>query len=213
MSTCLHAFMSCQPAGCLPHALRSCQPAGCFLGVKVWRLLAVACSKSEQWSKCLLPVITPSRYFAEACATLACMVVGVRDGACPRTGSPLRDYWITDGLYGSMNSLLYDHATVAPRPLRVATLPDGQPLLRGLSDEQAQHRPLDAREMTETLQGKVFGPTCDGLDTVLHEYGLPRLEVGDWLVFANHGAYTFVGACPFNGMDPTPATFYVYSDK
>lgn len=25
------------------------------------------------------------------------------------------DYWVTDGLYGSMNSVLYDHATLAAR--------------------------------------------------------------------------------------------------
>jgi ornithine decarboxylase len=96
-----------------------------------------------------------------------------------------------------MNSLLYDHATVSPRPLKMAP-PD------------LQQPPRCPRELT---RGKVFGPTCDGLDTVLHDYALPRLEVGDWLVFANHGAYTFVGACPFNGMDPTPSSFYVFSEK
>ncbi len=37
------------------------------------------------------------RYFAEACATLGCMVFGVRDGCCAKSGAPVRDYWITDG--------------------------------------------------------------------------------------------------------------------
>ena len=98
------------------------------------------------------------------------------------------------GLYGSMNSLLYDHATVAPRPLKMT------PSER-------------CGAATSTTGGAVFGPSCDGLDTVLRGHALPVLDVGDWLVFAKHGAYTFTGACPFNGMDPTPATFYVFSEQ
>ena len=102
------------------------------------------------------------------------------------------------GLYGSMNSLLYDHATVAPRPLRIASaVPDLAP-------------PTDSAPLTT---GSIFGPSCDGLDTVLTHYPLPRLENGDWLVFAEHGAYTFCGACAFNGMDPTPSTFYIFSEN
>ena len=76
------------------------------------------------------------RYFAEAAATLACLIYGVRDG-CAADGSPTRDYWITDGLYGSMNSLLYDHAVLACHPL-------GQP----------------AGARGALLPTTVFGPTC-----------------------------------------------------
>ncbi|KAJ6684691.1 ORNITHINE DECARBOXYLASE-LIKE [Salix purpurea] len=35
----------------------------------------------------------------------------------------------------------------------------------------------------------VFGPTCDGLDTVLIGHPLPELQVDDWLVLPNMGAY------------------------
>lgn len=102
------------------------------------------------------------------------------------------------GLYGSMNSLLCDHASVAPRPLRIASAaPDQAPC--------AESAPL--------TRGSIFGPSCDGLDTVLTDYLLPRLESGDWLVFAEHGAYTFCGVCAFNGMDLTPSTFHIFSDS
>jgi ornithine decarboxylase len=133
-------------------------------------------------------IAEPGRYFAEAAATLACLVYGVRDGRGP-DGSPTRDYWITDGLYGSMNSVLYDHAELACRPLGQPGPPAG---------------PL--------LASTVFGPTCDGLDTVLRGYGLPRLDNGDWLVFPKMGAYTRTGASAFNGFDATaPHVFYVFS--
>jgi ornithine decarboxylase len=95
-----------------------------------------------------------------------------------------------------MNALLYDHATVAPRALKMNP-----------SSERS------GAAINSSSTGAVFGPSCDGLDTVLRGHALPRLDVGDWLVFGRHGAYTFTGACPFNGMDPTPATFYVFSEQ
>lgn len=109
---------------------------------------------------------------------------------------PEHSAWLlVAGLYGSMNALLYDHATVAPRALK-------------MNPNNGERSGAAA-----TTTGAVFGPSCDGLDTVLQGYALPVLDVGDWLVFAKHGAYTFTGACPFNGMDPTPATFYVFSEQ
>lgn len=113
-----------------------------------------------------------------------------------------------------MNSLLYDHATVSPRPLRLTGPVNGA---TGVTDTSGAVTNFSGGVRDPSgvglIRGCVFGPTCDGLDTVLHDYALPKLEVDDWLVFSNHGAYTFVGACPFNGMDPAPATFYVFSDK
>lgn len=120
------------------------------------------------------------------------MIIGTRDIRSSGK-APTRDYWITDGLYGSMNSILYDHATLTAHPL---------PQSKGAHDN----------DRGELVPSTVFGPTCDGLDTVLHDYPLPSLENGDWLVFPNMGAYTLVGACNFNGIDVahTPV-FYVCS--
>ena len=61
-------------------------------------------------------IAEPGRYFAEAPFTLGCMVFGDREGQTP-AGKACYDYWITDGLYGAMNSLLYDHATLFVNPL------------------------------------------------------------------------------------------------
>ena len=69
-------------------------------------------------------IAEPGRYFAEAPFTLGCMVFGDREGRTP-AGQPCYDYWITDGLYGAMNSLLYDHATLFVAPLHQPEHPDG----------------------------------------------------------------------------------------
>lgn len=47
----------------------------------------------------------------------------------------------------------------------------------------------------------MFGPTCDALDTVLRDYQLPELQVNDWLVFPNMGAYTKAAGSNFNGFN------------
>ena len=51
-----------------------------------------------------------------------------------------------------------------------------------------------------TRPSMIVGPTCDGGDIVATDYPLPNLEVGDFLVVPNVGAYCAVGATRFNGM-------------
>ena len=88
------------------------------------------------------------RYFAETAATLVTRIFGKRVHRATATKPAGYDYWITDGLYGSMNSVLYDHAILSARPLRCPTMPPPPP-------------------STEIHTCTVFGPTCDGLDVVL----------------------------------------------
>ena len=89
-------------------------------------------------------------------------------------------YYINDGVYGSFNCLLYDHATVEAE------------ILEG-----------EERGEEATFMSSVWGPTCDGLDCVLPEVELPDLEIGAWLFFRNMGAYTLAAGSTFNGM-PRP---------
>ncbi|XP_031474863.1 ornithine decarboxylase-like [Nymphaea colorata] len=120
----------------------------------------------------------PGRFFAETAFTLATNIIG------KRVRGELREYWINDGIYGSMNCLLYDHATITAQPLacwsnRV------NPTCAGMG------------QYTST----VFGPTCDALDTVLSGVRLPELYVNDWVVFPNMGAYTAAAGSSFNGFN------------
>lgn len=147
-------------------------------------------------------IAEPGRYFAESCCTFACMVFGMRSQKL-LDGEQGYDYWITDGLYGSMNSVMYDHAVLTTRPLVNGSLGDGV----ALSTE-----PESADQ--QLYKSTVFGPTCDGLDTVLSDYSLPKLRNGDWLVFPNMGAYTLSGASKFNGINSTDIKMcYVWSQR
>ena len=48
-------------------------------------------------------IAEPGRYLAEAFATYACFINGWRERVVEGTGERQLDYYITDGLYGSMN--------------------------------------------------------------------------------------------------------------
>ena len=116
------------------------------------------------------------RFFAEACATLVCQVFGRRQRDVPQVILPAMapapalgsiaaatvvappsvfDYYITDGLYGSFNCIMYDHAQPMTRPLRCPTLPPLPPGKDGAAGEGGA-----------AFASTVFGPSCDGLDTV-----------------------------------------------
>lgn len=120
----------------------------------------------------------PGRFFAEYAGTMVTQVYGKR----PRKDGSMH-YWITDGLYGSMNCVLYDHASLYARPLFSPLLP-----------------PVGAEQRGRMAPSIVFGPTCDGLDTVLRNVNLPELRIGDWMAFSRMGAYTIAGATDFNGI-------------
>ncbi|KAL6769050.1 DCA1 [Auxenochlorella protothecoides x Auxenochlorella symbiontica] len=154
-------------------------------------------------------VAEPGRFFAERIATLATAVFGARERsaggdardvgaiATPTVEDPTphpttRELFVTDGIYGSMNCMLYDHASPLPRALAT-----------------------DDRARGGLVPTTVFGPTCDGLDTLVRGHPLPAgLGVGSWLVWPDMGAYTICGASAFNGMDAVNVPrFYVWSVK
>lgn len=91
-------------------------------------------------------------------------------------------YYINDGVYGSFNCLLYDHQIVKPI------------LLQSRSEDETKYA------------STIWGPTCDALDEIIRDIPLPDLEMGDFIIFENMGAYTIPVASPFNGF-PLPKVF------
>ncbi|PON60620.1 Ornithine decarboxylase [Parasponia andersonii] len=135
-------------------------------------------------------IAEPGRFFAESAFTLAANVIG------KRVRGELREYWINDGIYGSMNCLLYDHATLKCVPMACSS-----------------KRANPTCEGAITYSSTVFGPTCDALDTVLTGHWLPELQVNDWLLFPNMGAYTMAAGSNFNGFNTSAIlTYLAYSN-
>ena len=159
-------------------------------------------------------IAEPGRFFGEAAFSLACQVIARRkvlnstrekeeevvveeeedalnvDPIPPTTPDPLEPsfmYYVNDGVYGSFNCLIYDHAHVFPQVLH-----------------------HEEPKCLQVYRSSVFGPTCDGLDCIHERIELPELVVGDWLVWHNMGAYTLCAASQFNGFRKSDV---VYTDS
>jgi len=123
-------------------------------------------------------IAEPGRFFAESLVTLATPIIGkcIRDSKV--------HYFISDGMYGSFNCILYEHKTLMPTLQDCSRVP--------------------------FYDSVVWGPTCDSTDCVLQSVSLPSMNLGDYLIFENAGAYTLSGACDFNGIEFTqPIRVYV----
>ncbi|KAF8759196.1 hypothetical protein HU200_010224 [Digitaria exilis] len=124
----------------------------------------------------------PGRYFAQTPFTLAARVFG------KRTRGQVREYWIDDGIYDTLNCVV-NISRYVPRPVPVVASACGE-----------THHP-----------STVFGPTLNPLDVVVQGYPLPELRIGDWMVFHDIGAYTTVVSTNFNGFSASEMKTYLAS--
>jgi len=99
-------------------------------------------------------------------------------------------YYLSDGVYGSFNNIVFDHAQPHPVLLNVGKADPAKSLL--------------------LYKSRLFGPTCDSIDVICDCVELPELEIGDWLLFPQMGAYTIAAASSFNGFAP-PQSSYIMS--
>ena len=98
-------------------------------------------------------------------------------------------YYLSDGVYGSFNNIVFDHANPLPIPLKTF-------------DESA-----------ELHKSCLFGPTCDSIDVICRDVDLPELDIDDWIYFPNMGAYTISSASSFNGFTVPNARYFMILDE
>lgn len=130
-------------------------------------------------------IAEPGRYFVSASTTIVTKIYSRKGGH-----NKYQALYVDDGVYGSFNNVVYDHAN--PLPLRLTSVLSGA--------------------VEELIPSAVFGPTCDGLDQMCKQDAtcLPRCEVGDWLIWENQGAYTHTASFVFNGYTHVPTKCYCY---
>ncbi|KAL3931346.1 MAG: hypothetical protein SGPRY_001162, partial [Prymnesium sp.] len=135
-------------------------------------------------------IAEPGRFIAASTHTLAVNVIGQKTMPSSDGGEPTTMYFVNDGLYGSFNCVLYDHAHPEAKPLPTPE--------------------VAAALKSSSALSSIWGPTCDGLDCIVKETRLPHLPVGQssWLYFDNMGAYTSAAGSNFNGM-PLPSNIYL----
>jgi len=178
-------------------------------------------------------IAEPGRYFAHACMTFATPIISRRCNLKlpswttkqgEANGQPQVLYYVGDGVYGAFNNILYDH--YHPNVRAYFTNPEKQAVYSAACERYQQLLQINEAERTAEqekeladvkqvmghVRAKVFGPTCDGLDTIFDQVPLPMLELNDWLMFENMGAYTIAAQSSFNGI-PRPNVFYIRTAK
>jgi ornithine decarboxylase len=136
--------------------------------------------------KDLILIAEPGRYFAQTSFTLVTHITSRRTVEHQDGESFM--YYINDGVYGSFNCLIFDHAD----------LPQLHYLVK---NEENIYNHFHSQDFNQLHTCSVWGPTCDSMDCLSKSIKLPQLNVGDWLIFDNMGAYTLVAASRFNGMN------------
>lgn len=63
------------------------------------------------------------------------------------------------------------------------------------------HTDQDTEKERKLYTSVMWGPTCDSIDCIKRDFLFPELEVGQWLMFKNMGAYTCCTATTFNGFE------------
>jgi len=148
-------------------------------------------------------IAEPGRYYAASAFTLVTNIIARKvTGAKNVIDGHLEDnlrsddsnvammYYVNDGVYDSFNCMFYDHAN--PKPSFIY-----------LSDRRSH--------VGMTYPSSIWGPTCDGLDKLNDCVLLPHLNIGDWLVWNDMGAYTVAAGSSFNGFK-TKNIFYFVSE-
>ncbi|XP_064159141.1 ornithine decarboxylase-like [Anguilla rostrata] len=140
-------------------------------------------------------IAEPGRYYVTSVYTLVVNIIAKKvvmkeqlacdyenDGANNRTLM----YYVNEGVYGSFFEVFLDHTYVLT----------------------SLHKKLKPGERTYPCS--IWGQSCAGLDRIVEQCILPDLQVGEWLLFHNMGAYTITMSSNFNGFQK-PDIHYVMS--
>lgn len=127
-------------------------------------------------------IARPGKYFVESAYWLTCIIHSVKRIKHANENYEKHNmYYVDDGIYGSFNCRMIHCQKNIPISLK----------------DNSNH---------QLISSSIWGPTHDNLDQVCENVPLPRLNIGDWIVFRDMGAYTLIVPSSFNGFS-TPKVF------
>ncbi len=126
-------------------------------------------------------IAEPGRYFASASHTLVLNVIAKNKKIDKETKETRFAYTLNDGVYGSFNCIMFDHA---------------KPIIKPFNERDGK-----------VYECTVYGPTCDSMDTISNSCKLPDLAIGESVYIEDSGAYTTAAASNFNGFQRTPCEY------
>ncbi|XP_058831831.1 ornithine decarboxylase 1-like [Topomyia yanbarensis] len=132
-------------------------------------------------------IAEPGRYYVASAVTLIANVQSKRIVRDPQGDILDIMYYLNDGLFGSFDWL-------NPRHSPPLVIPGNRQLVRS---------------QTERFPSTLWGPTCDSTDLICSGMMLEELQIGDFLVFDDMGAYGITLATNFNGFAKPKVLAYI----
>jgi ornithine decarboxylase len=120
-------------------------------------------------------IAEPGRYYVASAFTLSVCITSKRLEEAD-DGQKHISYYVNDGVYGALNCVIFDPRVIDPIP----------------AIENGHNR--------KTISSTLWGPTCDSMDCIIKAIPIPEMEIGEWFVFKEMGAYTIAAATTFNGI-------------
>ena len=126
----------------------------------------------------------PGRYFVTSAYTLITSIINKKIIKNP---DDINDkhiiYYLSEGLYGSFNNIIFDHAKIELLPFN--------------------------ERNEKTYNCTVYGPSCDSLYRITSESKLPDLSIGEIIYVINQGAYSLASASSFNGFNERECKYII----
>jgi ornithine decarboxylase len=129
-------------------------------------------------------IAEPGRYFVTSAFTLVTSVINkkvIKNNENPDEKHII--YYLSDGVYGSFNNTIFDHAKVELLPFN-----------------ERNEKVYDCT---------LYGPSCDSFDCITSKCKLPDLSIGEVIYVLNQGAYTLASSTSFNGFTPTECKYII----
>jgi len=112
-------------------------------------------------------IAEPGRFMVASSHTLVLSIINKKTRINKETSEKEIVYYVNDGVYGSLNNIIYDHFVLS----------------------QDNLFPFNERN-EKRYKSTIYGCTCDGIDRLVEYIMLPDLMCGEYLYVENMGAYT-----------------------
>ncbi|XP_055623591.1 ornithine decarboxylase 1-like [Toxorhynchites rutilus septentrionalis] len=129
-------------------------------------------------------IAEPGRYYVASAVSIITNVIAKRV-TTESNGKKVLFYYVNDGIFGSFYSAGHEQQIVYP---------------------------VVQKQSNQKLTSWIWGPSCDPLDLIARDIFLPELDIGDFIVFENGGAYSLVLANRFNGFPLPKVKIFVSQD-
>jgi ornithine decarboxylase len=144
-------------------------------------------TRAEETFPTLQTIAEPGRFLACSAFTLTCQVIGKRG----ETECTTPRLYLNDGVFGNFMNAIFEKQEFQPCCV-----------VRG--------KAVKLQSTSGPYEYSLWGPTCDSSDRIATNARFDHaVEIGDWLVFSDMGAYTSVCQTGFNGFDTNADVVYV----